>query len=281
MNPMKKTLLILTIAALLPACVSKKKYQAQVKRYEVLNDSFDLVSFELRRCLDEQRRKKEVIQELQAEVEPLKKTSSMLIQQLTDMSVLTKAQAESINRSIENINAKDYYIRNLQNEMARKDSLNLALVLSLKGALKDINDKDVEVKVEGSAVFISISDKLLFSSGSYEVLPASRQVLGKVATVLNGHPDIQFMVEGHTDNRPISQANIKDNWDLSVLRATSVVRMLQSQFGMDARRIIAASRSEYIPVAENSTDQGRAQNRRTRIVILPQMDQFFRLLENQ
>lgn len=277
---MKNILMILALAVLLPACVSKKKYQAQIKRYEVLNDSFDLVSFELRRCLDEQRRKKEVIQELRAEVEPLKQTSATLIQQLSDMSVLTKAQAESINRSLENINAKDYYIRNLQNELARKDSLNLALVMSLKGALKDINDKDVEIKVEGSAVFISISDKLLFNSGSYEVLPASRQILGKVATVLNAHPEIQFMVEGHTDNRPISQAHVKDNWDLSVLRSTSVVRVLQSQFGVDARRIIAAGRSEYVPVADNLSDQGRALNRRTRIVILPQMDQFFRLLEN-
>lgn len=274
-------LMTLTIASLLPGRVSKKKYQAQVKRYEVLNESYDLVSFELRRCLDEQRRNKEVILALQAEVEPLKKTSKMLIQQLTDMSALTKAQAESINHSIENINAKDYYIRNLQNEIARKDSLNLALVMCLKDALKDINDKDVEIKVEDSAGFISISDKLWFKSGSYKVLPASRQVLGKVATVLNGHPDIQFMVEGHTDNRPISQANAQDNWDLSVLRATSVVRILQSQFGVDARMAIAAGRSEYIPFAENSTDQGRALNRRTRIVILPQMDQFFRLLENQ
>lgn len=274
-------LMTLTIALLLPGRVSKKKYQAQVKRYEVLNESYDLVSFELRRCLDEQRRNMEVILALQAEVEPLKKTSKMLIQQLTDMSALTKTQAESINHSIENINAKDYYIRNLQNEIARKDSLNLALVMSLKGALKDINDKDVEIKVEDSAGFISISDKLWFKSGSYEVLPASRQVLAKVATVLNGHPDIQFMVEGHTDNRPISQANAQDYWDLSVLRATSVVRILQSQFGVDARMAIAAGRSKYIPVAENSTDQGRALNRRTRIVILPQMDQFFRLLENQ
>lgn len=277
---MKNIFMILALAVLLPACVSKKKYQAQIKRYEVLNDSFDLVSFELRRCLDEQRRKKEVIQELRAEVEPLKQTSATLIQQLSDMSVLTKAQAESINRSLENINAKEYYIRNLQNELARKDSLNLALVMSLKGALKDINDKDVEIKVEGSAVFVSISDKLLFNSGSYDVLPASRQVLGKVAAVLNAHPEIQFMVEGHTDNRPISQANVKDNWDLSVLRSTSVVRVLQSQFGVDARRIIAAGRSEYVPVADNLSDQGRALNRRTRIVILPQMDQFFRLLEN-
>jgi chemotaxis protein MotB len=278
---MKMNLMTLTIALLLPGRVSKKKYQAQVKRYEVLNESYDLVSFELRRCLDEQRRNMEVILALQAEVEPLKKTNKMLIQQLTDMSALTKTQAESINHSIENINAKDYYIRNLQNEIARKDSLNLALVMSLKGALKDINDKDVEIKVEDSAGFITISDKLWFKSGSYEVLPASRQVLAKVATVLNGHPDIQFMVEGHTDNRPISQANAQDYWDLSVLRATSVVRILQSQFGVDARMAIAAGRSKYIPVAENSTDQGRALNRRTRIVILPQMDQFFRLLENQ
>ena len=157
----------------------------------------------------------------------------------------------------------------------------MALVMNLKGALKDINDQDIEVKVEGSAVFISISDKLLFKSGSYDISTKANDVLGKVALVMKSQPDIQFMVEGHTDNNPIKTTSIKDNWDLSVLRATSVVRSLQNNHGIDPKRMIAAGRSEFIPVASNEGDANKALNRRTRIVILPQLDQFFKLIESK
>lgn len=155
----------------------------------------------------------------------------------------------------------------------------MSLVMNLKGALQDVNDEDVQIKVEGSAVFISISDKMLFKSGSYEVTAAAKTVLGKVAAVVNAQPDIQFMVEGHTDNKPIKTAFIKDNWDLSVLRATAVTRTLQKDYGVDPKRMIAAGRSEYNSIAANDTEDGRSANRRTRIVILPQLDQFFKLLE--
>lgn len=155
----------------------------------------------------------------------------------------------------------------------------MSLVMNLKGALQDVNDEDVQIKVEGSAVFISISDKMLFKSGSYEVTAAAKTVLGKVAAVVNAQPDIQFMVEGHTDNKPIKTAFIKDNWDLSVLRATAVTRTLQKDYGVDPKRMIAAGRSEYNSIATNDTEDGRSANRRTRIVILPQLDQFFKLLE--
>jgi chemotaxis protein MotB len=151
--------------------------------------------------------------------------------------------------------------------------------MNLKGALKDVNDTDVEIKVEGSAVFISVSDKMLFKSGSYDITPRAKEVLGKVAAVLKAQPELQFMVEGHTDNKPIKTASIKDNWDLSVLRATAVVRVLQSNFGVAPNRMIASGRGEYVPVASNTTAEDRSLNRRTRIVIIPQLDQFFKLLE--
>ena len=202
-----------------------------------------------------------------------------MLQQLSDMSVISASQAESIKKSLENINAKEGYIRNLQNELSRKDSLNMALVLNLKGALKDVNDDDININVEGSAVFISISDKMLFKSGSYEITPRAKDVLGKVADVIKAQPDVQFMVEGHTDNKSIATATIRDNWDLSVMRSASVVRTLQKQYGVDPARMIAAGRSEYVPVASNDTPEGRSTNRRTRIVILPQLDQFFKLME--
>ena len=188
---------------------------------------------------------------------------------------------KSIKKSLDNIGSKDIYIQDLQSAIARKDSLNMALVMNLKGAIGDLNDSDIEIKVEKSAVFISISDKLLFKSGSYEVSDNAMSVLAKVAKVLKAQPDIEFIVEGHTDNVPIKGGLVKDNWDLSVLRATSVVRILQNSYGLDAKRMTAGGRSEYIPLADNSTAEGKSKNRRTRIVILPQLDQFFKLLEKK
>lgn len=249
--------------------------------YKKLQDSTGVIIHRLDQCLANQTDNVKKIQQLESEVAQLKASSNALLNQMSDLSVITKAQAESIKASIANISSKDAYIKDLQSAMARKDSLNMALVLKLKGALADINDQDVEIKVEGSAVFISVSDKLLFTSGSYNITPQAKVVLEKVATVLKSQPEIQFMVEGHTDNNPISTKFIKDNWDLSVLRATSVVRMLQVDFGLDPKRMIAAGKSEFVPVTSNDTEEGKAANRRTRIVILPQLDQFFKLLEPQ
>jgi chemotaxis protein MotB len=203
-----------------------------------------------------------------------------MVNQLKDLSVISSSQAESIKKSLENIGSKDIYIQDLQRAMSRKDSLNMALVMNLKGALNDINDTDIEVKVEKSAVFISISDKLLFKSGSYEVTDRANTVLGKVAQVLNSKPEIEFLVEGHTDNVPIKNNCILDNWDLSTKRATAIVRLLQNQFKIDPRRMTAGGRSEFLPLMANTTADGKAANRRTRIVILPQLDQFFKLLES-
>nr|HQV06777.1 OmpA family protein [Chitinophagaceae bacterium] len=156
---------------------------------------------------------------------------------------------------------------------------NMALVMNLKGAIGDLNDDDINIKVDKGVVYVDISDKLLFATGKYDVTDRAKVVLGKVATVLKNQPDIEFMVEGHTDNVPIRSGLLKDNWDLSVMRATSVVRILQNQYGIDPARMAAAGRSEYQPIADNDTKEGRAANRRTRIVILPQLDQFFQLLE--
>ncbi len=271
--------ILLSGSIILSGCVSSKKYKDQVSKFNNLKSDYDKIEDQLRTCLSDKNNKTNRIAELEDQIAELKKSSSMLLQQLEDLSVISKTQSESIKKSLENISKKDAYIKDLQISMARKDSINMALVMNLKGALSDINDKDVEIKVEGSAVFISISDKLLFKSGSYDITPQAKVVLGKVAAVINNQPDIQFMVEGHTDNKPINTGSIKDNWDLSVLRATSVVRVLQTSYNVDPKRMVAAGRSEYIPVAGNDTNDGRSLNRRTRIVILPQLDQFFKLLE--
>jgi len=222
---------------------------------------------------------------LQAQVDDLKKqldhasqNTAQVLTTLQDLSVMSGKQAESVKQSLETLSEKDSYIHGLQSAMARKDSLNMELVMNLKGALNDINDKDINIKVEKGVVYIDISDKLLFNSGKYNVTEPAKKVLGKVAKVLNAYPDMDFMVEGHTDNVPIHTDCIQDNWDLSVKRATSVVRILQNTYNIKPERISAAGRSEYIPLASNNDKEGRALNRRTRIIILPQLDQFFKLL---
>lgn len=220
------------------------------------------------------------IKNLNEQLSNVKANNNQMVNQLKDLSVISGKQAESINKSLENIGAKDSYIRDLQSAIARKDSLNMALVMNLKGAIGNMDDKDINIKVDKGVVYIDISDKLLFKSGSYDVNEGAKTVLGKVAKVLMNQPDIEFMVEGHTDNVPYkSNGVILDNWDLSVKRATSVVRILQNQYNIPAAKMTAAGRGEYVPVSTNSTTEGKAANRRTRIVILPQLDQFFKLLE--
>ncbi|CAN5369873.1 OmpA family protein [soil metagenome] len=260
-------------------CVSRKKYHAQVDQYTKLKADYDTTESNLQRCLSEKTAKADEADRLAKELADLKANSSTMLKQLSEMSVISASQSESIRKSLENINSKDSYIKNLQVEISRKDSMNLALVLNLKGALKDVNDEDVNIKVEGSAVFINISDKMLFRSGSYEITPRAKEVLGKVAAVVKAQSGMEFMVEGHTDNKAIATASIKDNWDLSVLRATAVVRILQKNYGVDPATMIAAGRSQYVPLGTNDSVEGRAVNRRTRIVILPQLDQFFKLME--
>lgn len=286
-----------TLAAALPllllmACVSNKKFKAMQQqeeaKYNTLNTSYTALQGDLKNCTDAKAdlttqlgSMKDQNADLLRQVDLLKQNNTTALKQLQDLSVISASQAESIKKSLDNIGAKDVYIQDLQKEMARKDSLNMALVMNLKGAIGDMNDKDINIKVDKGVVFIDISDKLLFKSGKYDITDRAKEVLGKVATVLKAQPHIEFMVEGHTDNVPYSRPPLLDNWDLSVKRATAVVRILQNKYGLDPTHITAAGRSEYVSIAANDTPEGRAANRRTRIVILPELDQFFQLLEKK
>jgi chemotaxis protein MotB len=287
---MRSKLLLLAAVATTSffSCVSSKKYQALEGKLREAETSIAGVQGDLRTCRDEkaelerQRAANEArISALTEQNNFLKENNNQALKQLQDLSVISSQQAESIKKSMDNIGMKDSYIQNLQQQMARKDSLNMALVMNLKGAIGNMADEDINIKVDKGVVFIDISDKLLFKSGSYDVTDRAKEVLGKVALVLKNQPDIEFMVEGHTDNIPFSRAPLLDNWDLSTKRATTVVRLLQKQYGLDPAKMAAAGRAEYHPVATNDTNEGRAANRRTRIVILPQLDQFFKLLEPQ
>jgi chemotaxis protein MotB len=283
---LKQVLLAALSCVLLFSCVSSKKYKAEQARYAELNTAHGKLQSDLKTCEDEKTAAASKRKELESEIDMLNKQNAFLkenntqaLNQLQQMSVISGAQAESIKKSLENIGAKDLYIQDLQASMARKDSLNMALVMNLKGAVGNLDDKDINIKVDKGVVFIDISDKLLFKSGSFDINDNAKVVLGKVAAVLKNQPDIEFMVEGHTDNIPFKKGVLIDNWDLSVKRATSVVRILQKQYDLDPAKMSAAGRAEYLPVADNGTAEGKAANRRTRIVILPQLDQFFKLLE--
>ncbi len=287
---MKVSTLVLLAGSslLLFSCVSKKKLKEEQVRYETLNTTYTQLQSSLKNCEDEKAEANKQKAALQTDIDNLnrhiallKENNTQALKQLQDLSVISASQAASINKSLENIGAKDAYIQDLQTAMARKDSLNMTLVMNLKGAIGNLEDEDINIKVDKGVVYIDISDKLLFKSGSYEVTTKAKDVLAKVAAVLNNQPDMEYMVEGHTDNVPYRKGVLLDNWDLSVKRATTVVRLLQVQYGVDPTKIAAAGRAEYKPLTTNETIEGRAINRRTRIVILPQLDQFFKLLERK
>lgn len=267
------------------SCVSTKKFKASEAKYAELSGQYASLQSKLEDCQRSLRDTASAFERSRSlsdeRVEGLKQNNSTLLNQLKDLSVISNSQAESIKKSLDNIGAKDAYIQDLQSAIARKDSLNMALVMNLKGAIGNLDDKDINIKVEKGVVYIDISDKMLFESGSYDVTARAKEVLGKVAKVLLNQPDIEFMVEGHTDSNPYKKGVLLDNWDLSVKRATAVTRILQNDYNLPASHITAAGRGEYLPVADNSTPEGRAANRRTRIVILPQLDQFFKLLEKK
>ena len=295
----KAYLFIIAASVTLFSCVSTKKLDAEKAKYYELSGNYLALQKNYRDAQDEIKRltalldkttsqltdhtasSETIIAGLNKQIDFLKQNNNTVLNQLKDLSVVTGSQAESIRKSLDNIGAKDLYIQDLQGSIARKDSLNMALVMNLKGAIGNLDDKDINIKVDKGVVYVDISDKLLFKSGSYEVTDRAKEVLGKVAKVLNAQPEIEFMVEGHTDSLPMRTGGILDNWDLSVKRATTVVRILQDTYGLDPRRMTAAGRSQYLPLTENSNAEGRAANRRTRIVILPQLDQFFKLLETK
>ncbi len=283
------TLLLVAGSSLfLFSCVSSKKFKAEQARYESLNTTYTQLQSSLKNCEDEKAEANKQKAAMQTDIDNLnrhiallKENNTQALKQLQDLSVISASQAASINKSLENIGAKDAYIQDLQSAMARKDSLNMTLVMNLKGAVGNLEDEDINIKVDRGVVYIDISDKLLFKSGSYEVTTKAKDVLAKVAAVLKNQPDMEYMVEGHTDNVPYRKGVLQDNWDLSVKRATTIVRLLQTQYGLDPAKIAAAGRAEYKPLTTNDTAEGRAANRRTRIVILPQLDQFFKLLERK
>jgi len=269
---MKKALFgFLSLTLLVSSCVPQKKYAELEAQNRDVQSLLDAATVKLNSCMEDTAR----LKLLEDQNAYLKANNQELINNLGSLTTLTSKGADNLERSLESLKEKDLTIKKLNQAITRRDSVNLALVQSLKGVLGNIDDEDIEIDVEKGVVFVSISDKLLFNTGSYVVSQKARAVLEKVAKVVNDKPDFEFMVEGHTDKRSFMKGDLVDNWDLSVKRATSVVRILQNEYGVNPARMTAAGRSQYIPVSESDL----AKNRRTRIVVLPRVDQFYDIIE--
>lgn len=296
---MKTKILFALIPLFLASCVSKKKFTGLQDENALLMEKYNKLASKcqeekssyasadkaqkerLNKLENQLSNEKSTNQKLAEQVEFLKKNNTNLLDRLSDLSVISQSSAESIKQSLETLNKQSDYIKDMSSSIQRKDSLNLALVMNLKRSLSDVNDEDVQIEVKKGVVYISLSDKLLFSSGSSRISSEAQTVLGKIAKVINDHNDLDVLVEGHTDNVPIRTDCITDNWDLSVKRATAVVRVLQNKYDVNPSRMTAGGRSEYLPKEENGSSAGRRANRRTEIIILPKLDQFFKLFENQ
>ena len=277
---MKKISLLLLTAILVSSCVSKKQFVELEAKHDLAKTEVVDLKANLQKCLIDKERESTKVFTLIEQVKYLQEDKKTALKQVENLTVLTQSSSDNIKTVISQLSEKDKYINGIREAMTQKDSLNLAIKFHLTKNLTDgIRDEDIEVNVEKTVVFISISDKLLFKSGSYNVTDKAYTVLEKIANVINDQPNMEVMIEGHTDTTPIKRDIIQDNWDLSALRATSITRILQYKYGVQPERLIAAGRSQYIPLGPNDTAANRSINRRTKIIIMPKLNQFFELLE--
>jgi chemotaxis protein MotB len=288
---------IIMMSFVMTSCVSKKKLTElqtdHEKEMNVANEQLGKCGEELSKSLERISQleidKEKMSIEMQGlnnvlavkddQVEVLKKQLDQQMIQVGDLTVLSQSANNNISETLQQLQKKDKYIQMVQAARTKTDSINLALAVNLKSVLENgIDDDDIEIKIDKTVVFINMTDKLLYKSGSTALTPRANEVLEKIAKIIKSRPDLEVMIEGYTDNDPIKTKYIKDNWDLSVMRATTVVRTLQEKFDVNPNRLIAAGRGEYNALADNDTETGKAMNRRTRIILMPKLDQFYDLL---
>ena len=270
---MGKILAVVVMAITLTSCVSKKQFDAMKINYD--------------QCITNIGERQREIQDLKATNAGLSSENNLLkdqnnaLKSSLDACLANQGKGSAnIDKLIGEINSSNKYIKQLISTNAKNDSLNLALSNRLKRSLHNVADQDGQVKVLKGVVMISLSDKMLYKTGDYNVLPQAQEVLGKVAKVINDYDTYSVLIEGNTDNVPLNSSSLpKDNWDLSALRATSMAKILQTQFGVNPNRITAGGRSEYNPKTTNASVSGRAENRRTEIIIMSKLDEFMKLMD--
>ena len=278
---MKKIVLLALCAGFtLTSCVSKKEFSALQAKQQQTEDLLNTATVKLNSCLTDRSAALAKVEGLQNRLDDLKASNQQLIESSKDLTMLTTKGADNLERSLESLKERDLKITRLQDALTKKDSVTLALVTSLKKEV-GMDDQDIQINVEKGVVFISLSDKVLFKSGSYNLSTRANEILGKVATVINGKPDFEALVEGHTDNVPYSGGGVLiDNLDLSAKRAAAVVRQLIT-LGANPAQLIAAGRGEFLPLVPNTSAENKSLNRRTKIYILPKIDQFYEMIETE
>ena len=283
---MKKLFIILAAGLLLTSCASKKKYNELQNNYAALQD-------QQRQTLDDLQAAKVTLAENRATIKSLEdrlkeaksnneqlKASYAALQGSLDKSLQQSAEGNiSISKLVDEINASNKFIKQLVEAKDKSDSLNITLTNNLTRSLSKEEMKEVDVQVLKGVVYISLADNMLYKSGSYQINERAAETLSKIAKIINDYKDYEVLIEGNTDNVPISRENIRNNWDLAALRASSVVQELQNRYGVDPKRLTAGSRGEYNPIATNDTELGRQRNRRTQIIITPKLDEFMELIE--
>jgi len=270
---MKKILILVVCSSfLLSSCVSSKKYGELETKQKNTQDLLNTCTVKLNSCETDKSAANARVSSLEEQINDLKRDKE-------DLKMFTKQGGENLEKTLESLKEKDLKITRLQDALTQKDSVTLALVTSLKKEV-GLNDEDIEINVEKGVVFISLSDKVLFKSGSYNLSSRANEILGKVATVINGKPNFEALVEGHTDNDPYKSGVLIDNWDLSAKRSTAVVRKLV-ELGANPAQMIAAGRSEFVPLVPNDSAENKSTNRRTKIYIMPKIDQFYEMIETE
>ena len=270
---------LLLVGTMATSCVSNKKYAQLKEQYNEMELMYGSTRDDLLNCNSD-------VRNLQTQLENANNANSQLRSDLNDVKkALAKSMEQNsqgnvnISKLVDEINASNKYIKQLVDAKSKSDSLNIALTNKLTRSLNTDELRDVDVKVLKGVVYISLSDNMLFKSGSYEVSSQAKQTLEKIAKILKDFKDFDVLVEGNTDNVPISKTNIRNNWDLSALRASSVVQVLQNDFGINPSRLSAAGRGEYNPVTDNDSEMGKQRNRRTEIIITPKLDEFMDLID--
>jgi chemotaxis protein MotB len=270
---------VLLIAAVSQGCVSNKKYAALQADYNRSIDTNSKLKESWQVTQQELSGSKARVQSLEEAIAAAKANAAALQASLNQCLAGNNQGNVNIAKLADQITASDQYIRHLVDLKNKSDSLNQILTNNLTRSLTPDEAKDVNVKVLKGVVYISLADNMLYQSGKYLISPTAGSILAKVAKIINDYSTYDVLVEGNTDNVPISQQNIRNNWDLSGLRASSVVQVLQTTYNVDPKRLTAGGRGEYNPIADNSTDFGKSQNRRTEIIITPKLDQFMALID--
>jgi chemotaxis protein MotB len=280
---MKNLITLFSLSALLlSSCVSKKEFTELQNTNSKTKQALEDANTSLSNTANDLEKERAKITSLEDKIDYLEKGNERSLEFVDNLTVLSKSASANVKETLSQLSKKDEYIKHIQAVNSKRDSLNLAVAFNLKKVLNNgLNDEDIQVNIEKTVVYISIADRLLFNSGSFRVSSRADKILKKVADVINAQPEMDVMIEGHTDNKTIKTDVLDDNWDLSVKRATSIVRKLQGQFEVAPERLIAAGRSSYKPLVENDSKANMAKNRRTKIIIMPKLDQFFELLDEK